>query len=462
MRGQLVRLVAGREIRDLLRDRRSLYLLLALPVLLYPGFGLVGFLFALSMLDQPSIVGIAGGDALPQPTGDDAVIAALRSGIWQLGPAAANSAGIGSAVGTVADLLRYAPLISDGKVVPRFCRNRAECELMRLVPIANDDLDAVDRGEVDVALRIPAEFRERLTRGESTTIEVRRREGDENSKLAARRVTEILKNYGESLKRTRFARLGLPFDFDSPLVVREPRDDEPGDKASLEELRERLSRFLPFMMVMWALAGALHPAIDVCAGEKERGTLETLLIAPVHRSEVVSGKFLAVFSFASGAAIWNLAWMGALSLFGSWYFQANFVRPAGLLWCALFALPLAALFSALSIALGMFARSSKEGQYYLVPLFLATLPLLLYTALPQAELSWATSVVPVTGVCLLLQKLLATPATAGVLIYLIPIAASLAICIAAAGAWAVHQFSTEAVLFRDAEAGGGLAGLFRR
>src|SRR5437868_3363426 len=69
MRPPVVRLIAGRELRDLFRDRRSVVLLVILPVLLYPGFGLVGFYFALSMLDQPSVVGVTNADQLEQANG---------------------------------------------------------------------------------------------------------------------------------------------------------------------------------------------------------------------------------------------------------------------------------------------------------------------------------------------------------------------------------------------------------
>ena len=64
------------------------------------------------------------------------------------------------------------------------------------------------------------------------------------------------------------------------------------------------------MLVMWSLAGALYPAIDLCAGEKERGTMETLLISPANRVEIVAGKFLAVWTLATVTAWWNLLWMG--------------------------------------------------------------------------------------------------------------------------------------------------------
>ena len=83
------------------------------------------------------------------------------------------------------------------------------------------------------------------------------------------------------------------------------------------------------MLVMWSLAGALHPAIDLCAGEKERGTMETLLISPASRLEIVAGKFLAVWTLSTATVWWNLLWMGGGSLAGGYFLGLNLVRVDG-------------------------------------------------------------------------------------------------------------------------------------
>src|SRR6202023_2878350 len=79
-------------------------------------------------------------------------------------------------------------------------------------------------------------------------------------------------------------------------------------------------RIFPFMLVMWSLAGALYPAIDVCAGEKERGTMETLLISPASREEIVWGKFLTIWVFSAMTALLNLVSMGM----STWQFSHAF------------------------------------------------------------------------------------------------------------------------------------------
>ena len=129
----------------------------------------------------------------------------------------------------------------------------------------------------------------------------------------------------------------------------------------------------------------------------------------------------------------------------------NLVRAGGLVWCAVLTVPLAALFSALCLALGVYARSTKEGQYYLLPIFLGTMPLVLFSLAPGLELTWRTSLIPVTGLCLLLQKLIFPPPEGPPWEFALPVVLSLAVCIAVALRWAVAQFHREDVLFREAD-----------
>jgi sodium transport system permease protein len=140
----------------------------------------------------------------------------------------------------------------------------------------------------------------------------------------------------------------------------------------------------------------------------------------------------------------------------TWFFPAALSQgglPVGaLFWCVLLSLPQAAFFSAISLAIGAYARSSKEGQYYLMPLFLATMPLIFLTLAPGVELNAFYSLVPVTGVALLMQRLM----TASTLdqvpwLYFIPVLGPIGIYSWLALRWAIEQFQREEVLFREAE-----------
>src|SRR5439155_7211968 len=106
----------------------------------------------------------------------------------------------------------------------------------------------------------------------------------------------------------------LKEDKKSP-VYAEPVQVQPVDVATRAESGGSVwARLFPFLLVMMALTGAFYPAIDLCAGEKERGTMETLLISPASRTEIVLGKFLTVFLASVATALLNLASMGLTGL----------------------------------------------------------------------------------------------------------------------------------------------------
>lgn len=176
--------------------------------------------------------------------------------------------------------------------------------------------------------------------------------------------------------------------------------------------------------------------------------METLLVCPASRRAIVAGKFLAVFAFSYGSALWNLMWMAAGALTIGTFLSGPIVSLGGLAWAVLLAIPLAALFSSLSVGLGVFARSTKEGQYYLLPIMLATLPLSLYAMTPGVKLTPALSAIPISGLSMILQNLLAVsgePISA--LSWLLGVGSLLA-CVGLALAWAAWQFQRESVLFR--------------
>ena len=187
---------------------------------------------------------------------------------------------------------------------------------------------------------IPPDFQEKLRKNEKPAITILGREGDETSKVAVRRVGGIIKRWQQKLKEVRFARQGLPADFDESIKVVDPQESKSLVVKTADELRDQLVKFFPFLLVMWTMAGALHPAIDLTAGEKERGTMETLLISPAERSEIVAGKFLAVWLFSYVSALCNLFWMGGSALALSYIMANPIMSLGGLAWASLFAIPL--------------------------------------------------------------------------------------------------------------------------
>jgi sodium transport system permease protein len=443
MRRSVIGLIAAREVRDLLRDRRTLLIVLGLPALLYPTFVVVGLAFVVSVLDQKTVIGVAGAEHLP--------------------PAKVHPEALLAGAPLAVEAERRwddPPLLIDGQFAPRYLKSdgRAGTLVVRLLPSA--DRGPLDAREVDAMVVIPPNLLSGIERGPRPEVRILGREGDETSKLAVARVDAVVGRWRDRLKEVRFARRSLPADFDQPVAIIDPDDAKPDETRTADELRDVLVKFLPFLLVMWTMAGALHPAIDLTAGEKERGTMETLLICPAGRTEIVAGKFLAVFAFSYASALWNLLWMAAGALLLGALLPSPILSFAGLGWSALLAAPLAALFSSLALGLGAFARSAKEAQYYLMPLMVITLPLSMFALTPGLKLTPLLSAIPVSGLSLILQNLLAVSGEpVSVWSWLLGVG-SLMICVGLALAWASWQFRREAVLFRGDD-GPSLRGLWR-
>lgn len=460
MHWPVIRTIWLRELRDLARDRRTLFMIFALPSILYPLMGFIGYEFARGKLEQTNVVGIHGLEHLPPLTPHSAGFDPAAAAAWlalQPGDGIdgfAGAAALAQATNLGAD---YPPLVVDGRFPSLYWQMPRDARAVTVVPLPSADLAPLDTRQVDVLLVVPRDFLARLQEGGRPTIEIHTR-SDERSRLAERRVRGVLSRWQQRLLEVRLLERGLPFEFDNPLWVRAPQEEQAPDKRTADELADMVARFFPFMLIMWAMAGALYPAIDVCAGEKERGTLETLLLSPASRAEIVVGKFLAVWVFSGMSALWNLLWMGGGTYLAHVWLPFPILRLSGLAWCVVLTLLLSGLFSAVSLALGAYARSTKEGQYYLLPLFLVTMPLTFLPLLPGVELNFTYALVPITGATLLLQKLMlpgpeGTPWSA-----FAPVFLSLFVSVALALRWAVSQFEREEVLFRGSDPIGLSAG----
>ena len=444
MRWPIVRLIAYREARDQLRDRRTMFLILGLPLLMYPLFVGVGTVFVSMLKDKKLVVGVVGAEFLPKPGLDIAPLAGV--------PASA-----------AAQMKQFPPLIANDKFLDEYLPEDPESASggkldYRSFPTEDESL--LPSRQVDALLIIDPDFTEKLERGERPSIRILGREGEENSKLAVLRVTGVLRKWIGAVKAVRFARRGLPPDFDNPVDIRDPQTGKSTEKKMADEVRDVLVKIIPLLLVMWMLTGAIYPAIDMTAGEKERGTMETLLISPAERSEIVAGKFFAVTFLGFGTAVWNILLLVGAVAIAQLFLKSPLLSLVGLAAGVLAALPVAMLFAASCLTLGVFARSTKEGNYYMVPMFFVVLPLAYWSMAPGMELDGKMSWVPITNALLLQQRLMAVRTDPFPWQHVPAVFASMTLCISL-GLWgAVWQFQREAVLFREAQQGGRKWSLF--
>ena len=254
-----------------------------------------------------------------------------------------------------------------------------ERENIRLT--AAKDASASVRDETfSAAFRVPPGFTAKLREGTAPLV-LYRKSGGLKDELLSERITGAVETYEKSLVRGRIKRAGLEPRILTPLKL-ETRDAS----TASERASGSLGWLIPFFVIIWTLTGGQMVAIDATAGEKERGTLEALLVSPVRRAEVVVGKFLATLLFGLSAA--SVALVGFLG--SGWLLSVAFsgrlsggagrvasslggtlsVNATELLALLVSALLLAALVAALLIAITLFARSFKEAQSYVAPLSL--------------------------------------------------------------------------------------------
>jgi sodium transport system permease protein len=472
MRWSIVRLIWLRELRDQLRDRRTMLMIAVLPVVLYPVLGMAVVHFAVGFSDKPSVVGIAGSDQLPACKPTSAGLNPLPAVGWLSalalcplppGPPLDRVLAASVLFNTSQAVQEYPPLLVNGRfpsaysaappsfrVSPAPRDEEPENGPLRVQLLPDDGREALDRKEIDVLLQVPAGFAQALEQEGRPVLQLAYRE-DDRSRLASQRLYGVLGAWRHDLRQVRLLRRGLAPAYDDPVEIRDLQKEKSSDEVVAESLLDLLVRIFPFLLVMWSLAGALYPAVDLCAGEKERGTMETLLISPASREEIVWGKFLTIWVFSAATALLNLASMGMTASQFSGVLTHEVLRPGAVFWCVLLALPLSAFFSAISLAIGAYARSSKEGQYYLMPLFIVTMPLVFLSLAPGVELNPFYSLVPVTGVALLLQRLMTSSLDQVPWLYFVPVLAPVVLYSGLALQWAIEQFKREEVLFREAE-----------
>jgi len=228
--------------------------------------------------------------------------------------------------------------------------------------------------------------------------------------VTQQRVREIVDAYNTSLRSTALSALGLNADqlafALNPIVL---------DKQSTANQREQMGAIvggiLPYLLLMVCLTAAMYPAIDLGAGEKERGTLETLLLAPVPRGAIVLAKFLVLFTVGMTSAVLMVGSMAGLLLYFGNSLEGNLallVRSIGLPDLAMVTLmlvPTAAIFASLLLSISIYAKSYKEAAGMITPLMLLIILPTVVAMLPGVELNWMWSMVPLTNVSLAMKEL---------------------------------------------------------
>lgn len=215
-----------------------------------------------------------------------------------------------------------------------------------------------------------------------------------------------------------------------------------------------LSFFLPYILITMTLTGGLSAALDTSAGERERRTLESLLLTPAPRGNVLVGKILAVSSISLVAAIAAIVSMlialtqitfGGTRNPGSFPVSLSPIAGVVMVWLAVL---LAATFASLTIALGTLARNFRQGQAYATPLYFITIfPAAIVLFIPDFNPSLAYYAIPILNAVLVLRDAIVHDAVApaALAVTSVSLIVTGALCFYAA----LRLFTREALLVRS-------------
>lgn len=310
-----------------------------------------------------------------------------------------------------------------------------------------DPMAALRQRRVRAVLRIPPQFEDTIARDGQAHVAIFYNASDSESTAARSRLVELLSHYSQQVVARRLAARHLnPRDL-LPVIL-----DERNVATERQVTGLLLASLLPFFIAMWAVVGGMSMAVDLAAGEKERGTLESLLIAPINREAIVIGKFLAVVTASMGAVIVVLITMMVSLRWGYPYLLHTTQRldvslPPGTAVVMLgVALLFSALVSAVQLAVSIFARSPREAQQYVTPLYFVTvLPALAVQFVDEWQRSGWAYLVPVLNAFFAFRELLLGTVNWG---HLLLATVSSAFYAALALEIAVGLMNRESVVFR--------------
>ena len=336
-----------------------------------------------------------------------------------------------------------APLLAE-----RFAREKG----FREVTLASEDQikAAIDKDKIKFALVFPPGLADTLAAHQQASVTLHYNNAVAVD-LTRKRVASVIDEHNAALRETALSALKMS-KAELRFALNPIRLEQISTAGNRERMGAVFGGFLPYILLMVCLMAAMYPAIDLGAGEKERGTLETLLLAPIPRTQLVLAKFLVLFTVGLTSALLMVMSMGALLLLFGQHLEgalAQMVRAIGVLDLAMVALmlvPTAAIFASILLSISIYAKSYKEAAGMISPLMMLVIVPIIVAMLPGVELNWFWSMVPLTNVSLAMKELVK-----GTMDYRMFFAILLSTSVIAGAllAWCRWWFTREQVLFRN-------------
>src|SRR6266849_8501428 len=354
-------IVYAKELTEAVRDRRTMISSLLVPLLLFPiltaGLGAaISYLVGEAKEEIPKIM-ILGGEDSPE---------------------------------TLAEIRKMGHI----KIVPRTADWKAR--------IVDKDIRA--------AVEIPPGFQESLESQKIETLKIYKYQGELKSSTAANELQKAIEKYRDRLIKENLAAKKLPEAVLRPFDVKQSNVAPPEKVGGVA-----LGGLISYMVILLCLTGSMYPAMDLTAGEKERGTMETILSSPISRVDLVLGKFLLVLTTAlvtaalsvtsMGVSFWTLGRLHVFDQAGTDAAEMQLtVGWQTIVSIFVMVLPLAVLFAAGLMTVSLFAKSYKEAQSYISPLMFVVIVPTVCAVLP-IDLNAKLALVPILNASLLCKEL---------------------------------------------------------
>jgi sodium transport system permease protein len=399
-----VGIVYRKELTEAIRDRRTVISTILVPLLLFPvlsvGFGSLAVMLVGRAKEEVPQVMLRGGEDSPE------VVAGLR-----------------------------------------------KLDKIEIVPETPNWKDQIINKEIRAAVEIPPGFQADVAQQKQDTVNIYNYEGELKSEFATDKIEKYLKDYSDTVVKDRLAAKNLPVGVLKPFELKR-ENVAPPEKVS----GAAFGGIIGYMVILLCMTGAMYPAMDLTAGEKERGTMETILSSPISRTHLVLGKFFLILTAALGTAALSVLSMGvSFSVLSHYTGQtasgraaaAGFLLhlgPKTVISVFIMALPIAVLFSSVLMTIALFAKTYKEAQSYLTPMTFIVIVPAVASMLPGVELTSKLALIPILSTSLLCKELVAGTYHWNLIAIIFS-----STCVYAAVALfiAIKMFQRESVLFRS-------------
>ena len=264
----------------------------------------------------------------------------------------------------------------------------------------------VQDGKIYAGIEIPKDFDDSIKNDKQVELKIVYDDASQNSSMAMDIIKSMADTYSKGVVKERLIKMGVDESILTPMVIKE--DIVAKEKTNVG--RMILSMMLPLFLIIYSISSPMAAAIDLGAGEKERGTLEPLLTTKASRMNLLFGKFFAITLMGLIGTIASIA--GLLisfkispALFGG---DASVVFPVkALIIIAVLTIFVTMIFGALELSVSIYARSFKEAQTYLSPLSIVGMAAAFSTYLIDVkDISPVYLNIPIVNISIVLKEII--------------------------------------------------------